>query len=255
MTQEQLVKLLTEIRRRTGRRARRAVLDILSTAFPFSGHKGRFTFSVSRNLDAAVNALLLALSDGILDDIDGIWMREADEEDRDAVYAWSRREIKGEGVTERLDAHSSHLKYILEGFLAVSFARGITLAEMEADVWTYLEAPYAYPPMREAFTKRDLFNARIIRGRGFHFGRGEQTDALLGLDLVASFTLDAALQYIDILRYRKRGATAYMCHRGSDYDCDLCDSLCAVPHPIDEVVLPAHPRCMCWTTPIYGAKG
>ena len=255
MTRERLLNLLTEIRRRAGRRARRAVEDILSAALPFSGYKGRFTFSVSRDLDARVNALLIALSDGVLDDVDEIGRGEEinePEEDKDAIVLYIHRPIDGKDATERVDAHSSHLKYLLEGYLAVCFARSMTNGDIIGGVWAFLTAPFSWGPMRVAFADKSGYDARIIRSGGFHFGRGEQTDAIKGLELVASYTLDEALQFGDILRWRRAGAIGYRCHRGSDYDCLECDAVCAEIHPLDEIVLPVHPRCMCYTTPVYG---
>lgn len=257
MTRDRLLNLLLEIRRRAGRRARRAVEDILSAALPFSGYKGRFTFSVSRDLDARVNALLLALSDGVLDDIDGLWRgEEADEPDEDkaAIYLYIHRTVDGRDATERVDAHASHLKYLLEGYLAVCFAASMSRPDITGGVWAFLTAPFAWGPLKEAVRNSDAYDPRIIRSGGYHFGRGTQTDAIKGMELVASYTLDEALQYGDILRYRRGGAVGYRCHRGSDYDCAECDAVCAVIHPLDEIVLPVHPRCMCYTTPVYGTE-
>ena len=46
------------------------------------------------------------------------------------------------------------------------------------------------------------------------------------------------------------GIIGYRVHRGSTYDCEECDELCIGIHPLDDQVLPAHPRCMCYTTPV-----
>lgn len=257
MTRDRLIELLTEIKRRAGRRARRAVEDVLSAALPFSGYKGRFTFSVSRDLDARVNALLLALSDGVLEDVDYMWreeMTQDEDEDKAAVFLYINGKVDGADATERMDAHASHLKYLLEGYLAVCFSSSMARPDIITGVWAFLTAPFAWGPMKEAWKEKEAYDARVIRSGGFHFGRGTQTDAIKGMEVVASYTLDSALQFADVLRYRRAGATGYRCHRGSDYDCLECDAVCAEIHPLDEVVLPVHPHCMCYTTPVYGTE-
>jgi len=45
--------------------------------------------------------------------------------------------------------------------------------------------------------------------------------------------------------WRRRGVRYYQGFRNSDYHCPLCDELCAEPHPITDMVFPAHPRCVC----------
>lgn len=41
------------------------------------------------------------------------------------------------------------------------------------------------------------------------------------------------------------GAIGYFVHRGSSYNCQVCDDLCGYVHDITTMVIPAHPRCCC----------
>ena len=47
------------------------------------------------------------------------------------------------------------------------------------------------------------------------------------------------------------GATGWYSVRGSDYDCDYCDSMAYIVHPITEMFEAYHPRCMCYPVPVY----
>ena len=54
-----------------------------------------------------------------------------------------------------------------------------------------------------------------------------------------------------VMKGRRDGAIGYRTFRQSNYDCPLCDSLTKQIWPIDEEVLPAHPRCVCGIEFVY----
>ena len=54
------------------------------------------------------------------------------------------------------------------------------------------------------------------------------------------------------MRYGKNGAIGYTIHRGSGFDCPYCESFTGVVHPMTECLLPLHPRCVCYSVPVYG---
>ena len=41
------------------------------------------------------------------------------------------------------------------------------------------------------------------------------------------------------------GAVGYFVHRGSSYNCPVCDDLCGYMHPLNTMVIPAHVSCKC----------
>lgn len=46
----------------------------------------------------------------------------------------------------------------------------------------------------------------------------------------------------------------YYVFRGSDYDCPACDEQCGFIHPLTEMVLPVHPRCLCFCVEAYAGE-
>ena len=86
---------------------------------------------------------------------------------------------------------------------------------------------------------------------GAKYGKGTPESILKGLTLTNQTMVNQAYQYGRILRYRHDGAIGYRVYRNSTYDCPVCDELCIGIHPLDEIVLPAHPRCVCYTKPVY----
>ncbi len=53
------------------------------------------------------------------------------------------------------------------------------------------------------------------------------------------------------MKWTNRGAVGYYVFRGSDYDCPACDEQCGFLHPMTEMVVPIHPRCLCFCVEAY----
>ena len=105
--------------------------------------------------------------------------------------------------------------------------------------------------MRDAFAHYTDYNASVIQSRGFHFGRGVNTNPIEAITIYEQNRVMIGYQRSVLLDYQRDGSiVGYKVHRGSDYDCPVCDELCVGIHLIDEQVLPAHPHCCCWTTPV-----
>ena len=255
MTRQEMIALLASLEGKVRRQTMARIWAIFERAYPFSYLGSKFTFSSDKDLDRQVNALLLALADEILADIRDTTIRDVDEEDRNAVIAFAMRAINGRDVTERVDSHASRIKYLLEGYIAVCFANGFSEADILGNTSRFLSEPNTWPPMRDAFANADEYKSGHIRSRGFHFGRGFDLDPIKGLILVVATSVNAGWQYNAVLGYRRNGnVIGYRIHRGSDYDCAVCDELCATVHPLDEIVLPAHPHCVCYTTPVMAGE-
>lgn len=70
------------------------------------------------------------------------------------------------------------------------------------------------------------------------------------MSLAEETAINRAFQYGRVRRYAKDGAIGYRTHRGSTFDCAYCDELTKSIHLLTDIVLPAHPRCMCYSTPV-----
>ena len=234
------------------RELRLYIPEIIRECMAFAYLGKTFTFDVS-DLSDRVNSRLIALSDAILDDIESrakTAIKYAEEEDdEDAILLYIHRQIGEEDLVQRLDKHCSTLRYFLEGWVAIGMVNNIKEHELTNQILSHIDNPFASPLWQEAFNAGYLSTA--IRSRGYSYGKGNQRDVLSALTEIERYAINEAFQYGSILRYGKMGAIGYRTYRQSTYPCDYCDELTMHIWPLDEIVLPAHPRCVCRSEPVY----
>ena len=234
------------------RRLRQYIPEIIRECMAF-GYLGKnFTFDVS-DLSDRVNSRLVALSDAILDDIESRakWaISYADEEDNeDAILLYIKRKIGEEDIVQRLDKHCSTLRYFLEGWIAIGMVNKLKEYEITNNILSYIDNPFASPLWQEAFNAG--YYSTAIRSRGYSYGKGNQRNVLSALTEIERYAINEAFQYGRLLHYGKTGAIGYIIHRGSSYDCPHCDSNCGFVIPLNDIRLPQHNRCCCWSEPIF----
>lgn len=234
------------------RRLRQYIPEIIRECMAF-GYLGlNFTFDVS-DLSDRVNSRLIALSDAILDDIESRakWAISyaEEEDDEDAILLYIKRKIGEEDIVQRLDKHCSTLRYFLEGWIAIGMVNKLKEYELTNNILSYIDNPFASPLWQEAFNAG--YYSTAIRSRGYSCGKGNQRNVLSALTEIERYAINEAFQYGRLLHYAKTGAIGYIIHRGSTYDCPHCDSNCGFVIPLDDIRLPQHNRCCCWSEPIY----
>ena len=232
-------------------RTRSKVAEIIQLCEKYRHLAERFTFDRDGDLDSQVNDILIGLSDLILGEMEAKIERFTREEDKDAVLLYVGRETGGESPVAAMDRYCSHLKYLLEGWIAIGFAGRMTGGKVLSEMFAHLRDSYETSLWKEAFRKGG-YESQIIAEGGYRYGKGILASPVEGMTLVGQNMLNEAYQYGTMLGYRRRGALGYRVHRGSTYDCPVCDALCIGIHPVTEICLPAHPRCCCWTTPVFG---
>lgn len=234
------------------RRLRVCIPEIIRECKAF-GYLGKnFTFDLAGVSDK-VNQRLISLSDEILSDIEERAKKAieyAEEEDDEAlILAYINRKIGDEDMVTRLDKHCSTLRYFLEGWLAIGMVNKLNEYELTNNIFRYLDNPFASPLWKEAFNAGYLSNA--VRTGDYIYGKGNQRNALKALTEIEQYAINEAFQYGRLLHYGKTGAIGYIIHRGSTYDCPHCDSNCGFVIPLNDIRVPQHPRCICWTTPVF----
>ena len=233
------------------RELRKYIPEIIRECMAFAYLGKTFTFDI-QDLSDRVNSRLISLSDAILDDIESraktaIKYAEA-EEDEDDILFYIRRQIGEEDMVQRLDKHCSTLRYFLEGWIAIGMVNNIKEYELTNTILSYIDNPLASPLWQEALNAGYLSNA--IRG-GYIYGKGNQKNVLSALIEIERYAINEAYQYGCILHYGKMGAIGYRTFRQSTYPCEYCDELTMHIWPLDEIVLPAHPRCVCGSRPVF----
>lgn len=251
MTRDQVISTMATIRLYVSAKTKRTIDAILQLCEDYRTYGNKFTFNVDGDLDKEVNALLIQLSDAILDCTENFVSNIASEEDRDAIFAYIYRDQGRETATERTDRYCTQLKWVLGAYLAIGFANNLSQADIKQAMLLGLDNPYETKLFLDAVKEGEYAASVIIKG-GYKFGKGVQANPINGIALTAQGMINEAFQLGTLLGYRKDPRViGYRVHRGSGYDCPYCDSLCVDIHPLDEQVLPAHPRCCCYTTPVY----
>ena len=250
MTMDEVISLMAQLKGRVNTRTLNAAREIITLAQQYSFLGPDFTFDYDDDLDHQVNLLLVKLSDDIAEEMESRAIKTTEEDQREEALAWAWRPQDGEDPQWRLDRHCSDLKYALEGYVAVCFANGLTGGRLFAYLAAFLASPDTWPMLKEARQETARYKSTFVN-EGLHRGRGVNTDPIKGMTLVAQTFVNETYQKATLLSYMEDATIiGYKVHRGSTYDCEECDELCRGIHPLDETVLPAHPRCCCYTTPV-----
>lgn len=238
------------------KRYREKIPEIIQECMAFAYLGKTFTFDANEDLENRVNQRLIELSDEILEDIEKRAKRAIqyteEEDDEDTILAYMKREQNGEDLITRIDKHNSNLRYFLEGWMAIGMVNNLSQTNLLTNILTYIGNPYASPLWQKAF--REGYLANSIRTQGYSYGRGNMKNPIDALTLLEQDSVNSAFQYGTFLRYGKEGAIGYTIHRGSGFDCPYCDSFTGVVHPMTECLLPLHPRCVCYSRPVYGGS-
>lgn len=250
---QRVIQEMSKVQSDVERELRYYIPEIIRECMAFAYLGKQFSFNF-KDISDRVNAKLIALSDAILDDIESRAIRAIEyaeeEDDKDAILLYINRQIGQENMVQRLDKHCSTLRYFLEGWIAIGIVNKIKENELTNHILSYIDNPLSSPLWQDAFNAGYLSEA--IRGfGGYVYGKGNQKDVLKALTEIGQYAINEAFQYGRLLHFGKTGAIGYIIHRGSDYDCPHCDSNCGFLIPLDDIRVPQHPRCVCWTEPIY----
>jgi len=243
-----LVELLGATNSKTQQKVTARIGTILTLAEPFRKQGSKFTFSANKGLDSNVRKVLVELADDLYESTQTRVNDAIDEQDKEAAWLWvtSSKETQGE-----IDKYCSHLYFILEGWLAISFVNALDKTRLYTEIITYLDNPYVSQLWKDAFKAGQEYASGIIASGGYHWGKGTPINPIRGLNLVQNDAINSAYHYGTMQVYDRAGAIGYKVHRGSNYDCPICDEACIGIHPLDDMVVPLHPNCVCYTTPVF----
>lgn len=250
---QRVIDEMTKAKGDVERELRKYIPEIIKECMAFSYLGKTFTFDI-QDLSDRVNERLVSLSDAIHEDIESrakTAIKYAEEEDDEgAILLYINRKIGEEDMTTRLDKHCSTLRYFLEGWIAIGMVNKLKEHELTNEILRYIDNPFVSPLWQGAFNAG--YHSTAIRSGGYSYGKGNQRNILSALTEIERYAINEAFQYGSILRFGKQGAIGYRTHRASSYPCDYCDELTRQIWPLDIMVLPAHPRCVCFSTPVYG---
>lgn len=218
----------------------------------------KFTFSFNPSLDEKVNKKLVELSDAIKDILDTQVnnainvITDISADDIESAVEYVNRAIDGEDIISRIDSYHSELKYILEAYIAAGIYKGLSASEIVQEYMIWKDSPLSSPTIREAMKHPIDFATPLILSLGFSFGSGLYRSTLANYQRLSSYTIAEAYNYgvLQTMRGNPK-VVGYKTVRNSSYPCQVCDDLTMVVHPLDSLVVPAHPRCVCGIYPVY----
>lgn len=238
---EQLIDAMASVKPDVRKRMDAAIAAIFALAWKYRGEN--FSFEAHEDIDAEVNRILAAMSDGNLADAEDRAKRLLEdlelEEYEDEALEFAEREIEGQDALHRFDMHAWHLKDLLAGWLIVAGIAEFTKQKTMLNLYAYLGNPMASADWRKAG-----LNAP-------HWGTGYAVNVLNGMTVIGQDHINRAYQYALIQDFSAQGAIGYRTVRNSGYDCPFCDEMTQKIWPLDEIVLPYHPRCVCLPVPVF----
>lgn len=213
-----------------------ALTALIALAYKYRVMGGDFLWEKDPDLDAEANRILRGMSDSAmedakrraytivnamdLDEFDEAWEYVSNDEERGMLYSF--------------DMAGSHLKELLEIWIALAFVNKLTPTYLRITIIRYLANPYL-----SALWKG-------LPGNLINWGSGYQKDLINQITLIGQDGIISAARYAEWLDEVRKGAAYYIRRRGSNYDCPQCDSECGIPIPIEVPFYESHPRCMCW---------
>lgn len=227
---------------------RAAIGEILALCEPYRNNGYAFSFTMSGDLDRDVNRILAKITDTLLSG----WKARAGElTDNDGeAFAFASGERDGQTARDRLDTHASRLKYIIEGWAAVGFVNSLNQAETRNNAMRYIKNPFGNRLWADAVREHRKYSATIIADGDLNRKPGRMNSVTAAMALIGEGIISGAYRYAEIGALRNSGTLFYGVRRGSGFDCPYCDEICAGIYPVEDIVIPAHPRCMCEPYPV-----
>ena len=135
----------------------------------------------------------------------------------------------------------------------LSYAKNVT-AEAEESIKSYISA-YSKASCKilgiDSITKAKRKDINIDVPS---YGKGYYRNAYQNIVRNASQVIALAWGQAEQEYGQESGAVGYFVHRGSSYNCPVCDDLCGYIHPLDTMVIPAHPNCACRVELVFRRK-
>lgn len=167
----------------------------------------------------------------------------------DAAKKFFSTELYGSSTKQRLSKYVSKLLYEAEAYIAAGINAGMSPDAIAQQYIQYMLKPFSSPLLQGAIAKGN-FEAIRLAPKGVHFGSGISSSALFNIRTVTQDSLQRAFQTVEHEFYKAGGIKGYTIHRGSGYDCPICNHLPGKVYPITQWILPAHNRCCCFTVPV-----
>ena len=237
LNQSELTSEVAAFKKDAKRRFDEAVSALITLAWPY--RREDFVFDGTFPLYDDALGVCMTLSDrcasAARERMEEIIASSLDYADADA--AWDA--AYGDEEQRSFDMAGSHLLELLAVWIAVAAREGWTDGYLRVMISRYLANPFLCPEWRSVPLDA------LAWGRGYAKNIPEQL-AVIGQGVIVSGARHA--EQVDAVA---KGAEYYVRHRGSGYECDVCDSMVNIPIPVDVPFEIPHPRCVCYPEYFY----
>lgn len=232
---KKLTEKVSEFKKDARRDFEDAVSALIALAYRHHSQGANFLWDSDPVLERECNAILRGLSERVRDAAKRRAVEIIEDEGWDED-AWDEidKGSDSDSMLWRLDMAASHLRSLLEIWIAIAFVEGMTQAYLKICILRYISNPYMSPMW-----------SRLPAGL-LKWGKGYQKDIFEQIALIGTDAIVGAVRLAEWIDAMERGADYYIRRRGSNYDCDVCEEVANVPIPIDVPWDYKHPRCMCY---------
>ena len=158
--------------------------------------------------------------------------------DTDNIESLLVGDIYGKTLNERNTTYLSNFAEDIVRMVKAGTMMGYNDQQILSSIRTGYKDPYKTSVVTKA-RKKDINIATPSYGKGV-FKNAYQNIVRNSKQVISIAWGQAEQEY-----GQEIGAVGYFVHRGSSYNCPVCDDLCGYMHPLNTMVIPAHVSCKC----------
>ncbi len=218
-----------------------------------------FSSAFNQDMMDEISEVMDDIEDRILSLIYEYSTRVTDDRDRMSILAaWMALLGKGgKNLQDTLDDYLYKMMKDWEAAIAALRYHGVSLADAITIIKSHLHSIYTIPQVVASFKRWQEFTATYIRSRGVQYGAvGISNNGSTNVVNMGKITLQMTWMHNQWLDFKEQGAVGYLQLRGSNYNCDICDSESGFYPDIEEIFTKAypHPNCMCFRVPVFSKE-
>lgn len=158
--------------------------------------------------------------------------------DSENIESFLVSDIYGKTTSERNAVYLGNFAEDIVRMIKAGTLMGYSDQQLLSSIRTGYKDPYHTSVITKA--KRKDINIDVPS-----YGKGYYRNAYQNIVRNASQVIALAWGQAEQEYGQENGAIGYYVHRGSSYDCPVCDALCGYIHSLDTMVIPSHISCKC----------
>lgn len=163
------------------------------------------------------------------------------------IEAFLTGDIYGKTTSERNSVYLANFAEDIVRMIKAGTVMGYSESQILSSVRTGYKDPYHASVVTKA-QRKDINIATPSYGKGYY--RNAYENIVRNTTQVISLAWGLAEQEYG----KENGAVGYYVHRGSSYNCPVCDDLCGYLHSLKTMVVPAHVNCVCRVELVFKEK-